>query len=110
MAAKKFSGNNGLVYSTNKTLMDTKSETEQENVPVGNQKLKVTLDTKQRAGKAMTMVSGFEGPDNALTALGKELKNKCGTGGSVKDGLIMIQGDNREKVIAHLKSQGYNVK
>jgi translation initiation factor 1 len=71
------------------------------------QKLKVRLDTRQRAGKAVTLVEGFVGPEAELEALGRQLKAYCGTGGSVKDGLIIIQGDQRDKMTAWLQKNGY---
>ena len=65
------------------------------------------LDTKQRAGKVVTAVSGFVGSDEDREALGKLLKTKCGAGGSVKEGLIMVQGDYKSKIIAWLIEWGY---
>ncbi len=107
MAKKNNPG--GLVYSTNPDFVPYNAEDHEEGVtaPKEKQKLRVKLDTKQRAGKVVTLVEGFSGRDEDLQALGKELKTKCGAGGSVKDGLIMIQGDYRDKIIAWLKSWGY---
>jgi translation initiation factor 1 len=68
----------------------------------------VKLDTKQRAGKVVTLVDGFVGSADDLEALGKQLKTKCGTGGSAKDGLILIQGDYKEKVVTWLRDWGYS--
>ncbi len=84
-----------------------KEEPEEIGEPVqpASQKLLVLLDKKQRAGKVVTLVEGFEGP--GIEALGKQLKNACGTGGSVKDGQIIIQGDNREKILQWLLKNGY---
>lgn len=98
-----------LVYSTNP---DFRPEPEKDSTPTASlskdkQKLRVTLDKKQRAGKVVTLITGFVGPDTDLQALGKELKTKCGAGGSVKDGEILIQGDYREQVIGWLKGWGY---
>ena len=71
----------------------------------------VKLDTRQRAGKAVTLLSGFIGVEDDLEELGKKLKNHCGTGGSVKDGFVLVQGDQREKVIQWLQKNGFaNVK
>lgn len=103
----------GLVYSTNPDFNPASDESESatESLPKAQQKLRVLLDKKQRAGKVVTLVTGFVGKPEDLQALGKELKTKCGTGGSAKDGEILIQGDYREKIIAWLKDWGYtNVK
>jgi len=70
--------------------------------------LKVRLDTKHRAGKAVTLIEGFTGTDEDLQALGKKIKAFCGTGGSAKDGDIIMQGDQREKVLQWLKKNGYS--
>ncbi|CAH0999576.1 hypothetical protein LEM8419_00876 [Neolewinella maritima] len=69
--------------------------------------LRVQVDRKYRRGKAATLVTGFTGPDDVLQALGKSLKVQCGVGGSVKDGTIIIQGDQRERVIELLLAEGY---
>ncbi len=74
------------------------------------QRLTVTIDRRHRAGKQVTLVSGFTGYDEALEALGKALKTRCGTGGTVKDGEILIQGDVRDKVVAILKEMGHQAK
>jgi translation initiation factor 1 len=69
--------------------------------------LKIRLDTKHRAGKAVTLVEGFVGTDEDLQDLGKKLKNYCGTGGSAKGGEIIVQGDQRDKVLQWLQKNGY---
>jgi translation initiation factor 1 len=72
-----------------------------------DQVLRIILETKHRAGKTVTIVYGFKGSFEAMNDLGKALKNHCGTGGSVKDGEIIIQGDHRQKIFQYLKQKGY---
>jgi translation initiation factor 1 len=110
MSKKHQSRPDGLAYSTNKAFFEDYQE---ENyavttLPKNQQKLRVSLDTKQRAGKVVTLVSGFVGTEADLEALGKLLKTKCGTGGSVKDGLVMVQGDYKQKIIGCLLEWGYS--
>jgi len=107
MAKKNKPDSQGFVYSTDP---DFKFEEDQQNVetlPAAQQKLKIKLDTKHRAGKAVTLIEGFIGKEEDLEELGKKLKSFCGTGGSAKDGEIIIQGDQREKVIQCLSKNGY---
>ena len=95
-------------YSTNPDFVWNDGEEEAlETLPVQQQKLRVTLDKKQRKGKEVTLVTGFVGTDEDLTDLGKLLKSKCGAGGSAKDGEIIVQGNHVEKVIAILIELGY---
>ena len=108
MSKKHTARPDGFAYSTNKDFFNYfPDEAAGETLPKEKQKLRVKLDTKQRAGKVVTLVDGFIGTEDDLEALGKQLKTKCGAGGSVKDGLIMIQGDYKEKIIAWLKDWGY---
>ena len=101
----------GVVYSTKADYKyDSDQEEGPETLPPGEQKLYVSLDRKNRKGKSVTLVKGFSGTDEDLKTLGKELKTKCGAGGSVKEGEIIIQGDFRDRVFALLKEKGYNVK
>ena len=105
---KAGSGSDGIVYSTDPSFSQPKDENSVDTVPSAQQQLKIKLDTKQRAGKAVTLVQGFVGKDEDLQQLGKSLKNFCGTGGSVKDGEIIIQGDHRDKVLQWLSKNGYS--
>jgi len=104
---KKTKRNDGLVYSTYPGFKFEEEQSTTEILTPAQQKLKVKLDTKHRAGKAVTLVEGFSGKDKDLQELGKKLKGFCGTGGSAKDGEIIIQGDQREKVIQWLQKNGY---
>lgn len=100
-----------LVYSTNPDFhLPVSGKEEVETLPPAKQKLTVYLDRRNRGGKQVTLVKGFTGREEDLTALSKVLKNKCGTGGSVKDGEIIIQGDCRDKVVALLTGLGYVAK
>jgi translation initiation factor 1 len=96
-----------LVYSTNPDYMQPNEEAAKETLLPAEQMLKVILETKHRAGKTVTIVYGFEGAESDLEGLGKALKNFCGTGGAVKDGEIIIQGDHRQKVFQYLKQKGF---
>lgn len=108
MQKKKLNHLGGLVYSTDPNFKIAGDETEhQETLAAAQQKLRVLLDKKQRAGKAVTLVTCFAGKEADMEALGKQLKTFCGTGGSVKDGEIIIQGDNRDKVLQWLQKNGY---
>ena len=100
----------GLVYSTNKDFRLEEEEFEEAATAANQQTLIVGKSTKGRAGKVVTVVTGFRGKESDLEALGKMLKNKCGVGGSVKDGEILIQGDVRQKAAAALQKEGFKVK
>ena len=98
----------GVVYSTDKDFgFQYSGNSEQETLAPRDQNLRVMLDKSGRAGKQVTLISGFVGKSGDLEALAKVLKNKCGVGGSAKDGEILIQGDHREKIKTILGSLGY---
>src|SRR5690606_15747263 len=87
----------GLVYSTNPNAIPEEPEEILDTLAAKDQKLRVILDKKQRAGKVVTLVEGFIGNEEDFQALAKKIKTKCGTGGSAKDGVILIQGDYKIK-------------
>lgn len=102
----------GLVYSTSKETMSSLLEgltlrEEEETLPVQDQRLHVSIERKGRKGKTVTLVTGFVGATDDLEELGKALKAKCGIGGSVKEGEIILQGEVVEKVVALLREMGY---
>lgn len=105
--AKPDTSTNGIVFSTNPSFSFDNDHSFIETLPEAQQKLKIKLDTKQRAGKAVTLIQGFIGKEEDLEQLGKKLKNFCGTGGSAKDGEVLIQGDHRDKVLQWLHKNGY---
>jgi translation initiation factor 1 len=108
MATKKINSLSGLVYSTDPDFkLEQIDDTEQETLLPVQQKLKILLDKKRRAGKIVTLIEGFVGTTTDREDLGKKLKTFCGTGGSVKDGEIIVQGDNRDKVMQWLQKNGY---
>lgn len=98
----------GLVFSTDPDLVPT-SEEEVESIPIEDQVLRVYLDKKNRKGKIVTIVEGLEGSNEEFSTLAKMLKTLCGTGGSVKDELIIIQGNFKDKVTEKLTRDGYHV-
>lgn len=99
----------GVVYSTNPNFEYDNGEQEQvATLPKDRQNLRVWRDTHGRAGKVATVVKGFIGSENDLTELGKTLKRKIGVGGSVKEGEIIIQGENRDRVLQILLDEGYS--
>jgi len=106
MPKKKLYNMNGIVYSTD-TNFKLEEKTEEETLPVHEQLLKVRLDAKHRGGKLVTLIEGFSGTEADLEKLGKQLKSFCATGGSVKNSEIIIQGDNREKILQWLIKTGY---
>ena len=99
--------NNGLVFSTDPNFKLDNDEPIQETLSVAQQKLRIKLETKHRGGKAVTLITGFVGSDDNLQELGKKLKSFCGTGGSAKDAEIIIQGDNRDKILQWLLKNEY---
>ena len=107
MKKKQLSSGNGIVFSTNPSFQWEPEEPAQATLSPAQQELRIQLDKKQRAGKVVTLITGFVGADADLEELGKTLRNFCGTGGSAKDGLILVQGDQREKVFQFLQKKGY---
>jgi translation initiation factor 1 len=97
-----------IVYSTNPDFQYNEDAlAEEETLPKEKQQLRISLDKRNRKGKAVTLVTGFTGGDNDLQMLGKLLKTKCGVGGSAKEGEIIVQGDHRQKILEILQKEGY---
>ena len=105
----KKSGKGNIVFSTNPNFKIESEHEEAVTLPANQQKLYIVLD-RLKGGKVATVVEGFVGTEADLEAMGKELKSKCGVGGTVKDGVVIIQGEQRDKVVLLLQAKGYQVK
>lgn len=112
MSKNKKQSYEGVVYSTDDNFNYQLSDffPEQDTLPTNQQNLKVQLDRKMRKGKVVTLITGFVGKTEDLEILGKLLKQKCGVGGTVKDGEIIIQGEFKQKIYELLLKEGYRVK
>ena len=109
MANNDWKSRLGMVYSTNPDFQfETQEEEIIDTLPKNQQKLRIKIEKNGRKGKTVTLVTGFIGTEDDLKDLGKILKTKLSTGGSTKDGEIIIQGDVKLKVIDLLKAEGYN--
>ena len=96
-----------IVYSTNPDAMRPEEPEVPETFAPDRQKHRVSIERHHRGGKTVTLVRGFVGSDDDLADLAKQLKTRCGTGGSAKDGEIVIQGELKEKIVALLLQMGY---
>ena len=105
MSKKKL--RDGIVYSTDPNYIHESDEPAIVTLPPDQQTLRVRIDSKHRAGKLVTLVEGFTGAADDLEQLGKQLKSLCGTGGAVKDGILLIQGSHADKIVQWLQKQGY---
>ena len=111
MADNDWKARLGMVYSTNPDYQfETAREEEPATLPPAQQELRVWLDRKQRGGKQVTLNRGFVGTQADLADLARLLKNRCGVGGSAKEGEIIIQGDHRDRVVEILQQNGYRCK
>jgi translation initiation factor 1 len=107
MSKKNKPDQRGFVYSTDPNFKYEEAQEAKETLAPALQNLRVWLDSKHRAGKAVTLITGFAGTNDDLEILGKKLKTFCGTGGSAKDNEIVVQGDQREKVLQWLLKNGF---
>lgn len=106
---KSLSDDPWLVFSTLSSATSSSAEYEEtsETIPPTKQKLRLQIEKNHRGGKTVVVIKGFQGPDAALQDLAKMIKQHCGVGGSTKDGEIIIQGDQKEKIIKKLLASGY---
>lgn len=105
---KKNIDKNGFVYSTDPNFNFESSGDALDTLLPSQQKLRIQLETKHRGGKTASIILGYIGKDEDLQTLAKQLKNFCGTGGTAKDGEIVIQGDHREKMLQWFLKNGYS--
>ena len=106
--SKKINSLSGLVYSTDPNFkIEEDIKEEERSLLPAEQKIKIRLDKKHRGGKVVTLIENFIGTNADKDDIGKNLKTTCGTGGSVKDGEILVQGDNRDKVLQWLLKNGF---
>lgn len=106
--SKKINSLSGLVYSTDPNFKIEEDENfEEQTILPAEQKIKIRLDKQHRGGKMVTLIENFIGTNADKEDIGKKLKTVCGTGGSVKDGEILVQGDNRDKVLQWLLKNGF---
>lgn len=103
----KNKSNSPFVFSTNPDFKFEEDAEKLATLPPVQQKLRLQLETKHRRGKTATVVLGYIGTEKDLDELGKKLKSFCGTGGSAKDGEIIIQGDHRDKLLQWFLKNGY---
>lgn len=108
-----------LVYSTDQGRLcpdcgnpadNCQCRAQRQQNPQGDGVVRIQRETKGRKGKGVTLITGLPLADNELKKLAKELKQHCGTGGSVKNGTVEIQGDQRQVLLAVLQDKGYQVK
>jgi len=110
MAKKSKRPGGGIMYSTDPDFVYPEAEETTGTLPPAAQRLRVRLDTRHRKGKVVTLVEGFCGSEADLESLGKKLKTACGTGGSAKNGEMLVQGDHLAQVKDLLASWGYGVR
>lgn len=118
MTQYKADDNNRLVYSSEYGATCSKCGksrkkckcTKQPASPAGDGVVRISRETKGRKGKGVTVISGIALNEEGLKQLGKRLKAKCGSGGTVKNGVIEIQGDHRDLLVEELKKAGYTAK
>ncbi|MEO8721115.1 MAG: translation initiation factor [Ginsengibacter sp.] len=108
MPKKKLYNSGGIVYSTADDFKPSNNEQEEESLLPEEQLLKIILDKKHRGGKTVTIVKGFSMKEPEIENLGKKLKTFCGSGGTVKDKEIIVQGDHSEKIFQWLLKNGFS--